>query len=160
MHLPIYGGMVDIWKEDMEQRSKVLKEKTTEVKKYRNQMKSARVAEKQERKHWTKRQQIVHSNGNQEYDLIAKDTDPVDSDEALYSLIGGESIADGDGERHLLVLGQHVHTPATRVSHSAPVQPSREGKEQKSCKCGSISHSRVSFHDCPLNKTFTDIYKH
>ena len=89
MGLPILDGMVDIWKEDMEQRSKVLAEKkTTEVKKYRNQMNSARVAEQQERKHWTKRQQIIHSYGNQEDDLIVEDTDPVHSDETLYSLIG------------------------------------------------------------------------
>ena len=154
MGLPILDGMVDIWKEDMEQRSKVLAEKkTTELKKYRIQMKSARVAEQQERKHWTKRQQIVHSYGNQEDDLIGEDTDPVDSDETLYSLIGGESIAGGDGEGHLLVLGQHVHTPAARVSHSAPVQPSRKGKERKPCKCGSTSHCCVSFRDCPLNKS-------
>ena len=79
--------------------------KTTEVKKYRNQMKSTRVAEPQERKHWTKRQQIVHSYGNQEDDLIGEDTDPADSDETLYSLIGGDSIADSDGEGHSLVLG-------------------------------------------------------
>ena len=153
IHLPILDGMVDIWKEDMEQRSKVLaEEKTTEVKKYRNQMQSTRVAEQQERKHWTKRQQTVHSYGNQEDDLIGEDTDPVDSDETLYSLIGGESITDGDGEGHLQVLGQHVHTPAARVSHSPPRQPSWKGKERESHKCGSKSHSHVSFHDCPLNK--------
>ena len=63
----------------MEQRSKVLaEEKTTEVKKYWNQMQSTRVAEQQERKHWTKRQQTVHSCGNEEDDLIGEDTDPVD----------------------------------------------------------------------------------
>ena len=43
----------------MEQRSKVLaEEKTTEVKKYWNQMQSTRVAEQQERKHWTKRHRL------------------------------------------------------------------------------------------------------
>ena len=151
MGLPILDGMVDIWKEDMEQRFKVLAErKTAEVKKYCNHLKSAQVVEQQERKHWTK---IVHSYGNQEDDLIGEDTDPVDSDETLYSLIGGESIADGDREGHLLVLGQHVHTPAARGSHSAPVPPSGKGKERKPCKCGSTSHSRVSFRDCPLNKS-------
>ena len=153
MGLSILDSMVDIWKV-MEQRSKVLAaKKTTEVKKYRNQMKSTRVAEQQERKHWTKRQQIVHGYGNQEDDLIGEGTEPVDSDETLYSLIGGESIADGDGEGHLLALGQHVRTPAARVSHSAPVQPSSKGKDRKPRRCGSTSHSRVSFRDCPLNKS-------
>ena len=111
------------------------------------------MAEKQERKNWTKRQQIVHSYGNQEDDLIGEDTDPVDSNETLYSLIGGESIADSDDEGHLLVLGQHMHPPAAGVSHSVLVQPSRKGMKQKPCKCGSTSQSHVSFHDCPLNKT-------
>ena len=45
--------------------------------------------------------------------------------EAIHSLIGGEQIADSDGEGHLLVLGQH--TTAASVSHStAPVQPSKK----------------------------------
>ena len=98
--------------------------KTTEVKKYRNQKKSARVAEREERKHWTQRQQIVHSYGNQEDDHIGEDQDSVDSNEVLYPLIGGEHIADSDGKEHLLVLGQH--TTAASVSHSAAlVQPSK-----------------------------------
>ena len=103
------------------------------------------MAEQQESKHWTKGEQIVHSYGNQEDDLIRKDTDPVDSDETLYSVIDGESIADGDGEVDLLVLGQHVHIPAAKVSHSSPVQPSRKGKEWKLCKRGSTSHSKCHF---------------
>ena len=59
MGLPVLDGMADIWKADIEETSKALeKKKTDEVKKYRIQMKTARVAEQQERKQWTKRQQL------------------------------------------------------------------------------------------------------
>lgn len=59
MGLPILDGMTDIWKVDTDEMSKVLQtKKSEEVKKYRIQMKSARVAEQQERKQWTKCQQI------------------------------------------------------------------------------------------------------
>ena len=45
MGLPIVDCMVDIWKADIEQRSKTLaKKKIDEVKKYRIQMKTAHVA--------------------------------------------------------------------------------------------------------------------
>ena len=49
MGLPILDGMANIWKVDTDEMSKVLqKQKSEEVKKYRIQMKSARVAEQQE----------------------------------------------------------------------------------------------------------------
>jgi len=70
MGLPILDGMADIWKVDIDETSKVLqRKKTDEVKRYRIQMKAAHVAEQQERKQWTKRQQILHSYGNQDDDL-------------------------------------------------------------------------------------------
>ena len=51
MGLPILDGMEEIWKEDMEGKLKALGEKKTDkVKRYRNEMKSAHVAEQQERK--------------------------------------------------------------------------------------------------------------
>ena len=56
MGLTILDGLADIWKADIEQRSKALAKKTDEMKKYRIQIKTARVAEQQERKQWTKRQ--------------------------------------------------------------------------------------------------------
>ena len=151
MGLPILDGMADIWKPDIEQRSKALvKKKTDEVKKYRIQMKTARVAEQQERKQWTKRQQIVHSYDNQEEELEqTEEADPVDSNTTVYALIGGEHSADSDGHGDLLVLGDSLPTGSIEQSST---QPSRKGKEQKPCKCGSTSHSRVSFHGCPLNK--------
>ena len=70
-------------------------------------MKAAHVAEQQERKQWTKRQQILHSYGNQEDELApdGEEADPVDSDAALYTLIGGHYSADhGDDQ------GDHLHT--------------------------------------------------
>ena len=149
MGLPILDGMADIWRADREERAKVLgKRKTEEVKKYRLQMKSARVDEQQERKQWAKRQQILHSYGNQEEELEPADdqADPVESDDALYALVGGESSTEGNDEGDLLVLG---HTAG--VDRPA-MQTSRKGKEKKPCKCGSTSHSRVSFHGCPLYK--------
>ena len=61
MGLPILNGMADIWRADREERAKVLGKKTEEVKKYRIQLKSARMDEQQEWKQWAKRQQILHS---------------------------------------------------------------------------------------------------
>ena len=154
MGLPILDGMADIWKVDIDETSKVLqRKKTDEVKRYWIQMKVACVAEQQEWKQWTKRQQILHSYGNQEDEPApdGEEADPVDSDAALYTLIGGHYSSDhGDDQGDLLVLGHSAH--ATR-GEKPTVQPSRKGKEWKPCKCGSTSHSRVSFHGCPLNKS-------
>ena len=112
MGLPILDGMADIWRADREERAKVLgKKKTEEVKKYRIQMKSARVDEQQERKQWAKRQQILHSYGNQEEELEPTNdqADPVESDDALYALVGGESSTEDDDEEHwrLACFGAH-----------------------------------------------------
>ena len=151
MGLPVLDGMADIWKADIEETSKALeKKKTDEVKKYRIQMKTARVAEQQERKQWTKRQQILHSYGNQEEELEpTEEADPLDSDASVYALIGGEHSAESDDRGDLLVLGDSL--PIASVEQSS-TQPSRKEKKRKPCKCGSTSHSRVSFHGCPLNK--------
>ena len=112
-------------------------------------MKSARVAEQQERKQWTKRQQIIHSYGNQEEDLRTEREEIVDSDSTVYSHIGGVYSMQGDGEGIMIVMG---HTTEEARGQVSTAQPSRKGKERKSCKCGSRTHSRVSFHGCPLNK--------
>ena len=150
MGLPILDGMEEIWKEDMEGRLKALGEKKTDkVKRYRNEMKSARVAEQQERKQWTKRQQIIHSYGNQEEDLSTEREEIVDSDSTVYSHIGGVHSMQGDGEGIMIVMG---HTTEEAGGGVPTAQPSRKGKERKPCKCGSRTHSRVSFHGCPLNK--------
>ena len=94
MGLPVLDGMADIWKADIEEKSKALeKKKTDEVKKYRIQMMTARVAEQQERKQWTKRQQILHSYGNQEEELEpTEEADPLDSDASVYALLLAVSI--------------------------------------------------------------------
>ena len=98
--------MEEIWKEDMEGRLKALGEKKTDkVKRYRNEMKSARVAEQQERKQWTKKQQIIHSYGNQEEDLTAEPEEIVDSDSTVYSHIGGVHSMQGDGKGILILMG-------------------------------------------------------
>ena len=150
MSLSILDGMEEIWKEDMEGRLKALGEKKTDkVKKYRNEMKSARVAEQQERKQWKKRQQIIHGYENQEEDLSAEWEENVDSDSTVYSHIGGVHSMQGDGEGILIVKG---HTTNKTGGREPTAQPSRKGKKRKPCKCGSRTHSRVSFHGCPLNK--------
>ena len=91
MGLPILDGMEEIWK-DMERRLKVLGEKKTDkVKRYQNELKSARVAEQQERKQWTKRQQIIHSYGSQEEYLSTEQEEIVNSDSTVYSHIGAST---------------------------------------------------------------------
>ena len=52
--MPVLDGMADIWKADIKETSKALEKKTDEVKNYRIQMKTAHVAEQEERKQWTK----------------------------------------------------------------------------------------------------------
>ena len=129
MGVSILDGMEEIWKENMEARLKTLGEKkTNKVKRYRNEMKSARVAEQQERKQWTKRQQIIHSYGNQEEDLSAEHEEIVDSDSTVYSHIGGVHSIQGDGEGILIVMG---HTTEEARGQVSTVQPSRKGKERE-----------------------------
>ena len=150
MGLPVLDGMADIWKADIEETSKALEKKTDEVKKYRIQIKTAYVAEQQERKLWTKQQQILHSYGNQEEELEqTEEADPMDSDTSVYALIGSEHIAESDVHGDLLVSGDGL--PIASVDQSS-TQPSRKGKKRKPCKCGSTSHCRVSFSGCPLNR--------
>ena len=72
----------------------------------------------------------------------------MDRDASVYALIGG-SIVQRDSRGDLLVLGDSL--PIVSVEQSS-TRPSRKGKEQKPCKCGSTSHSHVSFHGFPLNK--------
>ena len=150
MGLPILDGMEEIWQEDMEARLKYLgKKKKDEVKKYRNEMKSARVAEQQERKQWVKRQQIIHSYGTQEDELDIEQGEMVDSESTIYSRIGGVHSMEGESEGILLVTGPHTQGTGNKMATS---QASGKGKDRKPCKCGSRTHSRVSFHGCPLNK--------
>ena len=73
----------------------------------------------------------------------------MDSDASMYALIGGEHSAESDGRGDLLVLGDSL--PIASVEQSV-TQPSRKRKKWKPCKCGSTSHSHVSFHSCPLIK--------
>ena len=119
--LPILDGMKEIWKEDMEARLKALGEKKTDkVKRYRNEMKSARVAEQQERKQWTKRQQIIHGYGKQEEDLSAEREEIVDSDSTVYSHIGGVHSMQGDGEAILIVMGNTTEEARGQVPTAHP----------------------------------------
>ena len=111
----------------MEGRLKALGEKKTDkVKRYRNEMKSARVAEQQERKQWTKKQQIIHSYGNQEEDLTAEPEEIVDSDSTVYSHIGGVHSMQGDGEGILIVMG---HTTEEARGQVSTAQLSRSGRK-------------------------------
>ena len=103
----------------------------------------------QERKQWTKRQQIIHSYGNQEEDLSTEREEIVDSDSTVYSHIGGVRSMQGDGKGILIVMGRTTEEAGGGVPTA---QPSRKGKERKPCKCSSRTHSRVSFNGCPLNK--------
>ena len=92
----------------------------------------------------------MHSYGNQEEELEpTEEADPLDSDASVYALIGGEHSAESDDRGDLLVLGDSLPIASAEQSST---QPSRKEKKQKPCKCGSTSHSRVSFHGCPLNK--------
>ena len=145
-------GMTEIWTQDMKAKREALEKKKTEaVKKYRNAMKTARVAEQQERKQWCKRQQIIHSYGNQEEELTIEEEGVADSDSAVYSHIGGVHSTEGEEDEGFLIVMGHT-TPETGEM-SIP-QLSRKGKARKPCKCGSTTHSRVSFHGCPLNKQY------
>ena len=87
MGLPILDGMEEIWQEDMEARLKYLGKKKKDEVKYRNEMKSARVAEQQERKQWVKRQQIIHSYKIQEDELDIEQGEMVDSESLLFTHI-------------------------------------------------------------------------
>ena len=130
MGLPILDGMVVLWKEDMERRTVHLKQiQTSELKSYRIRIKSARVEDQQERKQWAKRQQIQHS----------------DTEIGPLPTIQSTAIADGA----LLVVSEDSSTgkmlPASKKS--------KVSQAQKPCRCGSTSHSRITFRDCPLNKS-------
>ena len=151
MGLPILDGMKEIWTQDMKVKLKVLgKKQTDEVKKYRNAMKTVRVAEQQESKQWCKKQQIIHSYDNQEEETMEEE-EVMDSDSAVYSHIGGVHSTEGeDDEGFLIVTG--LTTPDT--GNMSTTQLSRKGKARKPCKCGSRTHSRVSFHGCPLNEQY------
>ena len=88
----------------MEERLKALEErKTDKVKRYRNEMKSAHVAEQQERKQLTKSQQIIRGYGNQEEDLSTEQEEILDS--GMH--IGGVHSMQGDGEGILIVI-RHI----------------------------------------------------
>ena len=56
LYVTLFSQMGLTTLDDIEQRSKALAKKTDEMKKYRIQMKTAHVAEQQERKQWTKQQ--------------------------------------------------------------------------------------------------------
>ena len=151
MGLSILDGMKEIWTQDMEVKLKVLgKKQTDEVKKYQNAMKTARVAEQQERKQWCKKQQIIHSYGNQEEETMEEE-EVMDSDSTVYSHIGGVHSTEGEDDEGFLIVTGHT-TPDT--ANMSTTQLSRKGKARKPCKCDSRTHSQVSFHGCPLNKQY------
>ena len=140
MGLPILDGMVALWKEDMERRTVHLKQiQTSEVKSDRIHMKNAHVEDQQERKQWAKRQQIQHSYG------VEDESDDSDTEVGPLPTIQSTAIADGA----LLVVSEDSST-------GKQLQASKKSKGsqvQKPCRCRSTSHSRITFRDCPLNKT-------
>ena len=139
MGLPILDGMVALWKEDMERRTVHLKQiQTSEVKSDQIRMKNARVENQQERKQWAKRQQIQHSYG------VEDESDDSDTEVGPLPTIQSTAIADGA----LLVVSEDSST-------GKQLQASKKSKGsqvQKPCRCGSTSHSWITFRDCPLNK--------
>ena len=110
-------------------------------------MKTACIAEQQERKQWVKRQQIVHSYGSQEDQLGTQEEGMVNSDSSIHSHIGGVRSVDDGGKEILLLTGHHTQESGGEMSTA---QPTVKGKERKPCK--SRTHSCVSFHACPLNQ--------
>ena len=94
-----------------------------------------------------KRPQIIHGYGNQEEDLNTEQEEIVDSDSTMHSHIGDVHSMQSKGI--LIVMGHNTEEARGQVPTS---QPSRKGKERKTCKCGSRKHSQVFFHGCPLDK--------
>ena len=140
MGLPILDGMVALWKEDMERRTVHLKQiQTSEVKSDRIHMKNAHVEDQQERKQWAKRQQIQHSYG------VEDESDDSDTEVGPLPTIQSTAIADGA----LLVVSEGSSTGKLLQGS----KKSKGSQVQKLCRCGSTSHSRITFRDCPLNKS-------
>ena len=79
------------------------KKKTVKVERYQNEIKSAYIAEQQEKKQWTKRQQVIHGYEKQEEDLSIEWEEIVDND--VYSHIGGVLSMQGDSDDILIVTG-------------------------------------------------------
>ena len=134
MGLPILDGMQDLWEKDMKARTK---KKSAAVKKKRIELKTARIEEQEERKQWAKRQKILHQYGEEE-----------DND---------DSSDDGGSETPPAIAGQELVDDAMLVLCKVNEETTKKGKgkaksAQKPCKCGSTTHSRTSFRDCPLHK--------
>ena len=128
MGLPILDGMQELWEKDMKARATILIKKSAAVKKKRIELKTARIEEQEERKQWAKRQKILHQYGEEE-----------DSDDS--SDDGGQELVD-DAMLVLCEVNEETSKKGKGKAKSA----------QKPCKCGSTTHSRTSFRDCPLHK--------
>ena len=75
------------------------------MERYQNEIKSACIAEQQEKKQWTKRQQVIHGCEKQEEDLSIEWEEIVDNDSTVYSHIGGVLSMQGDSDGIQIVTG-------------------------------------------------------
>ena len=138
MGLPILDGMQQLWKMDMQARATNLKNKQmTKVKKNRIDHKVAHVEEQQKRKQWAKRQRIIH-----QYGVEDSDSDDEIGNKTLPT-IEGQQLEDNA----VLVLSEHSQQAASTKGKGKAA-----GSTKKPCKCGSTTHCRTSFRDCPLHK--------
>ena len=138
MGLPILDGMQQIWETDMQERAKNLEKKqSAKAKKSRILHKAARVEEQQERKQWAKRQRIIHQYGIEEsddsYDEMASKIQPN---------IEGQQLQNNT----VLILGEDSQQAISKKGKE------KAGSTRKHCKCGSATHSRTLFRDCPFHK--------
>ena len=122
----------------MQARPANLKNKqTAKVKKNRIDHKVAHVEEQQKRKQWAKRQRIIH-----QYAVEDSDSDDEIGNKTLPT-IEGQQLEDNA----VLVLSEHSQQAA-----STKGKDKAAGSTKKPCKCGSTTHCRTSFRDCPLHK--------
>ena len=75
------------------------------MERYQNEIKIACIAEQQERKQWTKRQQVIHGYEKQEEDLSIEWEEIDDNNSTVHSHIGGVPSMQGDSEGILIVMG-------------------------------------------------------
>ena len=122
---------------DMKARATILtKKKSAAVKKKYIELKTAHIEEQEESKQWAKRQKILHQYGEEDSD---------------------DSSENGGSETPPAITGQELVDDAMLVLCEVNEETSKKGKgkakrAQKPCKCGSTTHSRTSFGDCPLHK--------
>lgn len=121
--LPVYKDIVEALVASTQESEKTLvHQQKEETKKKRIANKRARLEENEERKRWLKEQKANHTYGS-----IAQEE--VEEDKEASALIN----RDNEGS----------DVPAGTIVVSNTV---------RACKCGAVTHKRVTHKDCPLNK--------